>query len=446
MPSFHYVILLRMLIAVLSLMSILWAIMGQVAFFSDVPLIDFGIYRHSAKNFLAGELIYKNIEPLGDTFKPGAMVYKMTPIYLLPFIGMDMAGISHDPRWYLLSLTALALLLTAVGFYIISRRITAKPFHVLLPALAIIIWWQPAHWTFFWTSAELWLTVLALWAVILMPRYPLASGLFIAVAAVLKLYPILLLILPLCFGYWRVFKGFVLGVLLLGVATVFIFPWHDIAFYMLKLLPILLTEQVMFFWELPWRFHFGNFQWIIALEKLLWGISIHNIVFKLITIALLVFTIKRMYVARAALLNQHEGLVLALCLVQSLILIYLPNVFFGYFSWLLLPTLYFLLLDKSSNCLKLVLFFLVLLFLLPEYWFQALASQALLRISETQLATMIETTGIWLALLEFEPRLIMAQLLKIVLPWLPWLFWMLCLRRIKRLQQQAQNAPVVINC
>lgn len=438
MSHSHFLLAWRIMVIALSLVASVWALCGQVQFFSDVPLLDFGIYRAAAERYLAGELIYSTVEPLSHTYRPSAIVYKMTPLYLIPFIAMDLLGVSQQPRWFLLAIFVVALILLVLGFYIICRKLNVNRRYLLWPALAIVLWWQPAHWSFYWSSAELWLVVLAIWAIVLMPSYPLISGGIIAVASMLKLYPVLLLLLPLCLGYWRVFKGFAAVALMLAVLCLVIFPWRDISFYLCKVLPILLREPVLETLILPWRFHFGNFQWVIGVERLWWGLSVNTLVFKAVAAAVLLISALAVFTRRELLCSEPRGLVLASCLIHSAILIYLPNVFFGYFCWLILPSLYFLLLEKSAYWLKAILVPLIILLLLPEYWFSALVERALQKTPQAQLGQLVEQAGLLQAVFEFEPLLLSAVALNKVIFWLPWLFWGLCLLRINQLKRLAR--------
>lgn len=422
----------------LALFGAISAVLWYPVLLQQSPILDFPLYAKAAQRFWAGELIYLANEPLAETFFPGAMVFKMTPFYLLPFIAMEWVGYGDAARWVMGCAQLMALLLLGLSLWLLLQRGRERYEKLALAAglLVLLLWWQPALWGYLWSSAELWLCALVALSYCWLRTRPLAAGVLLAVATALKLYPVLLLVIPLCLGYWRVLLGFVLGLLASVLLCVLVFPGWMLEFYALRLLPVLLQEPLSVNIVLPWRLHFGNFNWYRAWLALSNSETANMLWFNGIRVVLLALSAALLWWRRAWLRARSDGVLLAALLVQPLLLLYLPNVYFGYFVWLLLPVAYWLLAAGLRAWQWGLCAFAVLLLLLPEAWILQPLPQALQRVSEEQLTQWVNQRGMWVAMWQFEPRLCWGLLIYAGVPWLAPILWLAAAIRLLRQPEQ----------
>ena len=317
---------------------------------------DLPIFSQAAIRYWRDEPIYQRSQDLAERYKPRAIIYKFPPPYLLNFLPwFDKTGVWHSQ--FRLGLTLFFIFTYMVAVFIACRMVlrcrvakkienmrniknldSAEIVFVLL-AIAYAGVFMPFFLVQGGTSGEAYIIALAALAFASMQRFPYLAGLLLIWLASIKLYPVFLLIYPLLTRQWKVIFSSVISGFFIVFLSVFIFGWNENIFYVQKILPVLLSEPVIYFWAEVFMPSANN-QGVVSVladygllpnRSLIW-LNMVRLPFLFSMLWLLLKYCKRHTEWQWQSLRSFS-------LVLLTMMICLPNVFYSYFVVLIFPAL-----------------------------------------------------------------------------------------------------------
>ena len=200
---------------------------------------DFPIFMARAADFLHTGQLYVSADNL-VAYGPGTPVYKYPPFYalfLLPFAHADLRQVEYC-HWLLqIALYVLAVMLTVVALR------PRHPLRFALVAAIVALNFAPFFETLYGLQVEtVLLLLLAVALLALRQGYEFAAGLALGLAAMLKVYPILLLLYLGVARRWRAVAGFAAAAALALVLSLAAFGPEQSRLYFTRILPTISQE------------------------------------------------------------------------------------------------------------------------------------------------------------------------------------------------------------
>jgi len=202
--------------------------------------VDFPIFLQNTQQFLAGGELYPFAEQ-PESYYPGAPVYKFPPLFALFLVPVVAGGIAehvYTLHWGL----QVALYATAVALVLYLLKRPGRPLVLMVGAVAALNF-EPFFETLWRLQIEtpiLLLLALVWWG--LARGRPELAGTAWGFAAMIKIYPVFLM---LYFGARRRLRVLVFGALaaiVILVSTIFVFGVEQNRVFYLEILPNLLRE------------------------------------------------------------------------------------------------------------------------------------------------------------------------------------------------------------
>src|SRR5262245_12041938 len=289
---------------------------------------DFPIFMARAADFLHTGQLYVSVDNL-VAYGPGTPVYKYPPFYalfLLPFAHADLRQVEYY-HWLL----QIALYLLAVVLTVIALR-PRHPLRFALVAAIVALNFAPFFETLYGLQVET--VLLLLFAVALLALrqgHEVAAGLALGLAAMLKVYPIFLLLYLGVARRWRAVAGFVAAAALALLLSLAAFGPAQNRLYFTSILPTISQEYPERSAE---NLAFGRY------ARALLGASpeVAKRVGQLIAVPLVMASAFAIHGGRR-LRNGEERMPLELSLFVSLMLLCLANSWTNYQLLLLVPIL-----------------------------------------------------------------------------------------------------------
>lgn len=400
---------------------------------------DLPLFTQAAIRYWRGEPVYQRSDDLENRYKPGAIVYKFPPPYLLHFVPW-LDGSGKQLVWFGYRLTFAYIAIHAFTVFLVCRLLLRcrkksagdKAFDpagitLVLLATAFSAVYMPYFLVQGGTSGEGFIAMLALLSLTLMRRWPLLAGFLLMWLACIKLYPAFLLLYPLLTRQWKVLLAAAVSALLIGVASLLVFGLEENRFYLERILPILLTEQSSEDWTGAFRHTTGN----LGLAKVMVEYSLLpnrlplwvNAVRLPFVFALMILLLKYC--------RQHDErdwtTLLGFALIEVTMLICLPNVFYAYFIILLFPALVLaaFLWQQGSRVWLLILALCMSCFLVDDKWTYDMAEQAGLFSPTPAITAAVEQEGGYLYLLQHHKLLLLLSLQGMATPFMPVVLWLM---------------------
>ena len=308
----------------------IWIIFPQQA--SDSVLNDFSIFLESGKHFIAtGELYTRTGQP-ELSYAPDQPIYKFPPAFQLTITPLLASGLTSQTIVWITRGVFLVCYLLAV--WLLLRELRSSYRSIMQNFLAIVIVIASLYTPFFEALLNVHIeiiifTLLAI-AFCLQDRTPLLAGIALGIAAMLKIYPAFLLVVPALQRQWRVLAGFALACGAIIIVSIGYFGMTEMNFYIQQLVPILASQVPVA--------HSQN----LALEKLLHDVGLWpqlsgklQLAVTVITLACIAFVAKRP-AQRKEMHNKHAP-ALVFSLGICAMLLWLPNYWLQYQMALLIP-------------------------------------------------------------------------------------------------------------
>jgi Glycosyltransferase family 87 len=200
---------------------------------------DFPIFMARAADFLHTGRLYVSADDLA-AYGPGTPVYKYPPFYalfLLPFAHADLRQVEFC-HWVL----QIAFYLLAVVLTVVALR-PRHPLRFAIVAAIVALNFAPFFETLYGLQVETVLLLLLAVALLAMRRgYEVAGGLALGLAAMLKVYPIFLLLYLGLARRWRAAAGFLVAAALAFALSLAAFGTAQNRLYFTRILPTISQE------------------------------------------------------------------------------------------------------------------------------------------------------------------------------------------------------------
>jgi hypothetical protein len=408
---------------------------------------DLPIFTQAAVRYWKDEPIYQRSDNLADSYKPGAIIYKFPPPYLLNFIPWLDASGQQSPHFRLGATLIYVIIYAATVFmvcYLLLRPRTScvgslirhegRVFGLLATSFACVF--MPFFVVQGGTSAEGYIIALALLAFICMRSFPWLAGLIFIWLASIKLYPVFLLLYPLLTRQWKVLASAALCTGGIAWLSLHVFGATENIFYVNNILPVLLSEPVSEDWTTMFLHTTGNQGILKVLVS--YGLLPNRLPFWLNAIRLpFVFG---MFFIFWKYCRQHDDenwrSLLGFSLAIITMLICLPNVFYSYFILLLPPILVLAgFLWSQKHWWK--LFFLACCagsFMVDDKYIYAMAHQAHLFEPTQDMLQEVQTVGISDYLWRHHTILMVLWCYGVAAPFMPYVLWLTLAVSLQRLR------------
>ena len=403
---------------------------------------DLPIFTQAAIRYWKDEPIYRRGSDLLDIYKPGAIVYKFPPPYLIHFIPwFDKSGVW--PNQFRFQLTLFFIFTYGVVVFVsclevlksrAAEKITniekiknidiASVVFVLL-AIAYAGVFMPFFVVQGGTSGECFIIAVAAAAFMSMRRLPWLAGFLLIWLAGIKIYPIFLLLYPLLTRQWSVVIWAAISGVLLALGSVLLFGLEENLFYLQSILPILLSEPVSEDWTEMFRHTTGN-QGIVKVlvsysllpSRLPIWLNAVRLPFLFAMVWLLFKYCKKHDV------QQWQAL-LSFSLVLLTMIVCLPNVFYSYFVMLLFPFLVLagFLWTKKYWYWLLLLVLLMSCFIVDDNWTYSLSQTVIAAGVSPEMAAELEKNGINAYLWNHHRLLLVLWFQGLTTPFLLYVLW-----------------------
>lgn len=397
---------------------------------------DLPLYTKAATHYWQDQPVYERSDNLLERYKPGAIVFKFPPTYLLPFLPwFDAAGQWHV--WFApgLSIFYVAFYGVTIGLicWLVLNCFPAKTQRIdrstsilfVLFSIAFACLYMPFFVVLGGTSGEAYIIGVALIAFLCMQRMPYLSGCMLVYLGCIKLYPFFFLAYPLLTRQWRVLLGAFVGFFLVGGATMWIFGVDEVFFYISKVLPILLSEPVSEDWTDVFRHTTGNQGIVKILVQYGWLPSRLPVWLNTVRLPFVVMMAWLLLRFNAQHNNSQWSSLLGFALVIVTALICLPNVFYSYFIFLIFPLLalagFFS--ARQNRKALLLLTLCMACFMVDDVWTYALAEQYGLLTPLPELVEAAQTRGVTLYLWEHFPLFAVLSAMGKATPFMPVILW-----------------------
>jgi alpha-1,2-mannosyltransferase len=201
---------------------------------------DFPIFMAHATDFLHSGRLYVSADDLA-AYAPGAAVYKFPPFYalfLLPFAHANLRRVETG-HWAL----QIALYLLAVTLTVVSLR-PRHPLRFAIVAAIVALNFAPFFETLYGLQVETELLLLVAVALLALLRgHDVLGGVALGLAAMLKVYPIFLLLYLGLTRRWRAIAGFFAAAAVALVLALAVFGPGQNRLYFTRILPEMLQER-----------------------------------------------------------------------------------------------------------------------------------------------------------------------------------------------------------
>lgn len=398
----------------------LWHFVGECVAYSRGQLLDAPLYAEAAIRYWQGLPVYVRADDMLAQYKPGAMVFKFPPTYLFVWLPwFDASG--QWPRYFqpvFMGVSAALYLLTvSLALQQVFRAAHALPSNSVLQrqphatvlvglVLAVACWFVPILYVFGATSAENLMACLAMLAFCVAPRWPRLAGVLLAYPAAMKLYPVFLLLYPLLSRQWSMLRAAVMSLLMFVALSVWVFGWDESRFYATHILPILLNEPAADDWTTFLHPAVGNLSlvpvmvghsWLFPSRDMLWV--------NLVRLPMLITLCWALLVCVRP--QDRWGQLLGFSVVIVTMLACLPNLFYPYFTWLVVPLIVLsaFSLYRRHGVLLLVALVCAGALLINDVWIQQLYQAAGLDNPSPAIVKQVEAAGPWLLLWHQYPLL-----------------------------------------
>ncbi len=211
--------------------------------------LDFFIFTDNAKNFLnTGQLYQRDLSLYG----PGAAIYKYPPLYGALLTLSLQQGMSQTTLSHIAWLLQIACWLSAFFVIIRCSAVFSSKQKWLIISTICIYWFAN---DFFRQNAyrlqlePYLLLILALALYDFNHKHDLRSGIWIGLAAMLKIYPLFLMPLFVILRRWHAITGMAIGCTITLALTLPFIGWDEHVFYWQHIFPTLMQEGVSGFSE-----------------------------------------------------------------------------------------------------------------------------------------------------------------------------------------------------
>lgn len=413
----------------------LWHFFQECVAYSQGTLLDLPLFGDAAIRYWQGLPVYVRTDDLLAQYKPGAIVYKFPPPYLLIWLPWFDASGQWPPLFQPIFMAASAALYLSTVLMVLAQTAQAAAVRPLWPlspnaalfsavTVALACWLVPILYVLGATSAENLMVCLALLAFCVAQRWPWLAGCLLAYLAMMKLYPVFLLLYPLLTRQWRVLAAALVSLVGWAGVSVAVFGWEENRFYVTHILPILLQEPVSNDWTHLLHPAVGNLSlvpvmvghsWVFPSRDTIW-LNLVRLPMLAVLCALLPLYLQR---------QRPWGPLLGFSLTIVTMLASLPNLFYPYFTWLVVPLVVLAAvgLQQRSGVLLLLVLVCVMALLVNDVWILECYRAAGLEQPTPELVTRVEAEGPWSVLWQQSPLLAVLITAGQLVPFTPYLLW-----------------------
>lgn len=315
---------------------------------------DMDIFAGAAKNLLATGQLYQRSDDYKKTYAAGAGVYKFPPAYqlsILPFIDMGNFRFLLTQRiiQLLMYLAGSFLLITSFHqLFIAPEKNRYQSYKYIGLSLLVVMWSLGFFESFIGVEPEILVYFLLCLTFYFSINKPFLSGLSLAIATALKIYPVFILPYFIFKLNIKALAGFILGLALITMFSIYYIGISEHIFYLTKVLPILLTEKPIY--------HIQN----MTIESLFMGHNIISTMSGKITTFVKIFTLISLIITALYFKNattKNKSILFAMLI--SGVLLYLPNYWPQYQVILIIPMLCLLAYTINSKSRPLYILFII---------------------------------------------------------------------------------------
>lgn len=201
---------------------------------------DWYLFIGHAKSFLATGVLYdRDLTHYG----PAAAIYKFPPLFVSVLVVLVQWGYSEEGIRVAMALVAIFCYFFAVIALLLP--LPAKKPWLLPAALLLALTFEPFFDTYDSAQMEMYiLLLLSLSLVCLLKAKTGLSGVFVGIAAAIKIYPLYFAGYYLASKKYSALFGMLLGILLTLLFSLAVIGWPEHQFYFYNIMPTLLAEPV----------------------------------------------------------------------------------------------------------------------------------------------------------------------------------------------------------